>query len=86
MRLKRLREVYSFLGWFKCLATLQATCFEARRDEATKRTHPLRREIAVVCLHSQRLPQGSSDESTQAPSTDNERVKDGIHIQLRGSS
>ena len=79
MRLKHLLKVYSSLGWFKGLATLQAACFVARRDESTKRAHPLRREIAVVCFHSKDLPQRSSHKSTHAANTDNKRVKDGIH-------
>lgn len=79
MRLKHLLKDYSSLGRFKGLATLQAACFVARRDPSTKRAHPLRREIAVVCFHSKHLPQRSSDECARTANTDNKRVKDGIH-------
>ena len=74
------------LGWFKYLAALQATCFEAWRDESTKWAHPLQREIAIVRFHSERLSQQSRCESSQATDTDKERMQESIHSQLRVSS
>jgi hypothetical protein len=83
VRLKRLREVYAILGWLNCFATLQATCFVARRDESAKRAHSLRGEVAIVRFHPKQFSQRSSNESTQVTNTDDELVQRSIHSQFR---
>jgi hypothetical protein len=61
------------------LAALQATGLVARRNESAKWAHPLGREVAVVWFHSQKLPERSCEEGTQAANTSKKWMRDRSH-------
>ena len=69
----------SALSRFERLAALQATGSIAGRDQAAKRAHPLRREIAISRGYSQQLSQRRSHVGTQATNTAKKRLREGSH-------
>lgn len=74
-----LATTFSNLCRSEYLAALQATGFVARRDEPAEWAHPLDREVAVVWLHLQELPQRSCEECAQAANAGKKRMREGSH-------
>jgi len=67
------------LSWLERFAALQAKGSVARRDQSTKRAHPLRREIAVSWCYPKRLSQRRSHEGAQTTKTAKKRLREGSH-------
>lgn len=82
---KRLLEVYAVLGWFKGLAAFHAAGSVAWCDESTKWAHPLGREIAVACFHSQEFPQASGHVGPKTTNLAKKRMRGGDHAEIPDS-
>lgn len=75
----RERFAFRFSSRFELPAALQATRFEAGRDESTEWTHPLQSKISVMRGDAKELSRCRGQPGRQTSKTDKQGMEDTLH-------